>query len=431
MFDHNPLAAVLAFSALGANFIGAALLVLFNPRNLAVRWYGGFALTQLVWLALQGTLLLFQLPAFWWTVFAIDVHIMPAFFCGSAIVEWRGGRGGWLPALPLAAAVLLLPLMLPNPLGSPLTVPWHALAWGVPAVLYFRGRRAPLPTGGGRVLIVVLTVMVPVGVVGAIALGGAFVLYLLPLMTIVIQLLVFMGVVYHRYYDIEVRAARTGELAASAAELDRLALLGELAATVAHEVRNPLTGIRSLTQRIAEGPLPEDKRQRYAEVILGEVERLDRMVGNLTGLARRTTGNGGASQPTDIAALFDDLALLLEARTRRAGVRLITSGNGSIDAPREALAQALLNLLLNAIAQTPAGGEVELRAEHDTIRVRDQGPGVPAERRQSIFEPFQTSGSGTGLGLAVVRRLATAHGWDISVGDSPQGGAEFVIRVRQ
>src|SRR5690606_10604848 len=95
--------------------------------------------------------------------------------------------------------------------------------------------------------------------------------------------------------------------------------------------------------------------------------------------------------------------------------------------------QALLNLLLNALAHTPRGGVVTLSAsagDRVTISVRDTGPGVPAAERSRIFEPFHTASvDGTGLGLSVVRRIARELDWELEVDDAPGGGAEFRIRL--
>jgi signal transduction histidine kinase len=261
---------------------------------------------------------------------------------------------------------------------------------------------------------------------------GAFVLIILPVLVVTVLLLIFMGVVNHRFYDIEVRASRTGDLAAAAAEHDRLALLGELSATIAHEVRNPLTGIRSLTQMIAEPTVEDEKRVRYAGVILDEVARLDRIVGNLTDLARRSSIGTARTAATELDPLFEDLRLLVDARARRAGVSVrIEPGAQIVHAPREALAQALLNLLLNAIAHAPADSTVTLRSTLDngvTMSVSDEGPGVPDAERDRIFEPFHTRG-GTGLGLTVVRRLADEHNWNVKVANADSGGAVFSIQV--
>ena len=104
-----------------------------------------------------------------------------------------------------------------------------------------------------------------------------------------------------------------------------------------------------------------------------------------------------------------------------------------VDAPRETLAQALLNLLLNALEHSPPGGRIDLAARRQDgaalLSVTDQGPGVAREERERIFEPLYSLRGGTGLGLAVVRRIATEAGWAIEVDDAPGGGAEFRVRV--
>jgi signal transduction histidine kinase len=325
-----------------------------------------------------------------------------------------------------------------NPLASQHgAIAWQALTWGSAAVLHFTDRPADRlrVQGGELALKLVLLVIVPLAVIGVIVLGGAFLLYVMPLITILIQFLIFIGVVHHRFYDIEVRAARTGDLAVHAAEQERLALLGELSATLAHEIRNPLTGMRSLTQRLAEPDVDEGRRTRYAGVILGEIGRLDRIVSNLLDLSRRTGVRDTRAVATPLDPLFGDLALLVDGRARRAQVTIEHDGAGlTVAAPRDALAQALLNLLINAIAHSPHGGRVHLgtlplpggRVE---VRVMDSGPGVPADERLRVFEPFHTQGLGAGLGLAVVRRLARELEWEAGVGDAPGGGACFYLRV--
>jgi signal transduction histidine kinase len=276
---------------------------------------------------------------------------------------------------------------------------------------------------------------IPFAVIGGFLLdGGSFFLYVMPLVTVGVQLLVFYGVARLRFYDIEVRAVRSGELAARTAEQERLAVLGEVAASLAHEIRNPLTGVRSLAQRLAEDSIDEERRRRYATVILEEAGRLERIVSNLLGLAKRSAIQPGSAAATPLALLFEDLSLLLDAHTRKAGVTLTVGGGHLVaPAPREALAQALLNLLLNAVAHSPRGGRVELLAREDEagveLVVRDAGAGVPPEDRERIFEPFHSGSGGTGLGLAVVRRLARELGWEIATGEAPGGGAEFRITL--
>ena len=111
----------------------------------------------------------------------------------------------------------------------------------------------------------------------------------------------------------------------------------------------------------------------------------------------------------------------------------VDGGAAVAAAAREALAQAILNLLLNAIRHTPAGGSVQLAARSAAgavaVVVRDTGPGIPAAERERIWEPFRSEGGGTGLGLAVVRRLARELGWEARVSGAPGGGAEFSLLI--
>ncbi|HUF50911.1 MAG TPA: HAMP domain-containing sensor histidine kinase [Longimicrobiales bacterium] len=431
MVSHDTAAGVIAFVALGANFMAMALLLLFNPRSRAIRWFTLFNLAQLLWLSLQGLLILFQLEPAWWQIYQIVVHMLPALFFAAMLVQ-RAPERQWRPYLPIAAALATL-MIVDDPLLSRFSIVWHSVMWGTPAFLYARQPWRRHDSRSGRRLGAMLGGIVPLAVLGAILLEGGFVLFVLPLMTVLIQLLLFYGVVYHRYYDIEVRAARTGELAAAAAEQDRLALLGELAATIAHEVRNPLTGIRSLTQMIAAAPVDDERRGRYTGVILDEITRLDRIVGNLTDLARRSAAGTAAASATALAPLFEDLCMLIEPRAQRAHVTLAAdAADVTVHTSRDALAQALLNLLINAVAHSPPHGAVHLSAARArdavTVTVRDQGPGVAAADRARIFEPFHSHG-GTGLGLPVVRRLADEHGWTVHVADAPGRGAEFCIAI--
>ncbi len=345
-----------------------------------------------------------------------------------------------------AAAVLMIPFGLTAmldwlrvPGGDPVYWIWHAGGWTGGAIALFRSsrrrRKAAPPPLPDRALVVALTLVAPLAIALAFIVGAeTFFRYAMPLITVGIQLMIFVGVTRMRFYDIEIRASRSGGLAVQAAETERLAVLGELAATVAHEVRNPLTGVRSLAQQIADKDVDEARRRRYAGVILEEVGRVERIVSNLLGVSRRTAPADWHEGPTDLDGLFDDLRLLTASPARKAGVTVRADPQGlTVSAPREPLAQALLNLLLNAIRHVPPGGTVELLARADgsaaTILVRDDGPGVPAEERSRIFEPFRTLGDGTGLGLSVVRRICHDLGWSVTIGDAPGGGAEFRIEI--
>jgi signal transduction histidine kinase len=165
------------------------------------------------------------------------------------------------------------------------------------------------------------------------------------------------------------------------------------------------------------------------------VARVERIVEHLLDISRRHPRVHGATTVTALDALFDDIALLTAARARRADVRIETDGGHlSAKAPREALAQALLNLVLNAIAHSPVSGCVHVSAvqsqEGVAIAVSDEGPGIPPEERERIFEPFYSSRpDGAGLGLSVVRTLARELGWSVTVDDAQTCGAVFRLYV--
>ena len=400
-----------------------------------------FNIFIMLWLGFQGWALARGMMPTSLIGFRFAVHMLPALFLATVVGGGEDRARSWLPFAAVLLGLALFPILERSDWSSARI--WHLGGWCTGAAMYAwrairsRGRSSRArgrTTRSERALELVLSGLVPIGVTGAILAQGAFVLIILPVLTVTVLLLIFFGVVHHRFYDIEVRAARTGDLAAAAAEHDRLALLGELSATIAHEVRNPLTGIRSLTQMIAEPTVEDDRRVRYAGVILDEVTRLDRIVGNLTDLARRSSRGTAQNAATELGPLFEDLRLLVDARARRAAVTVrIDAGVPIVNAPREALAQALLNLLLNAIAHAPANSTVTLRSVDDegvTMSVSDEGPGVPDGERDRIFEPFHTRG-GTGLGLTVVRRLADEHGWHVTVTNADRGGAVFSIHVPQ
>lgn len=287
-----------------------------------------------------------------------------------------------------------------------------------------------------RIVLLAFVLIAPVSVVTAIVAEGAwFIIFIMPVITMCIMLLIFYGITRLQFYDIEVRARRTGAIAAETFETGRLAVVGGLAATIAHEVRNPLTGVRSLAQRIADDEVPADKRKQYAQVILQETGRVETLISKLLDLSRRTGRSAdGAVAPAPLAPLFDDLRLLVASRAaaKQVTLRITTDDPITVASPREVVTQAVLNLLLNAIAHAPPASMVELSAtsagERVRITVRDRGPGVPAAERERIFEPFYTTrAEGTGLGLSVVRHIAREQEWQVSITDAPGGGAEFML----
>lgn len=210
-------------------------------------------------------------------------------------------------------------------------------------------------------------------------------------------------------------------------ENEKWAVMGRLAASVAHEIRNPLVAIRSLVEIIGEeveGPLKE-----HAGVILGEVLRLNRVVAELLSLVRPEKAT---LKSCNLVDLIDELLLLVRYEAAKNEIRLTKNYSISpcfVPIDPEKVKQATLNILLNAYQAVGKGGNVEIGLEkvgnHAVIVVRNDGPVIDEAIRAKIFEPFFTTKSnGTGLGLAITCKIAELHGGRVEFESRP-GLTEF------
>ena len=219
------------------------------------------------------------------------------------------------------------------------------------------------------------------------------------------------------------------------AERERLATLGQMAATVAHEIKNPLSAIKSIAQVMGEDARLGREYARDLSLIVGETDRLGQSVTQLLSFARTRTP---AELPSRAEQLIQSVVRLFQVSADKEGIRL----NVEIEDDQElggtavsAVRVALSNLLLNALQATPAGGEIKIteRVEKGdlVIVVADGGPGIPADLRQRIWEPFFTTKQrGTGLGLAIVRkRLQEAGGTARLLASVNGAGARFELRA--
>jgi len=220
-----------------------------------------------------------------------------------------------------------------------------------------------------------------------------------------------------------VRWSLRRETAVRAAEQERrLANLGQMSAVLAHEIRNPLASLKGNAQLLA-GSLPDGERSRAkAERVVEEATRLELLSNDLLEFAR-----GGELRVSDV----DPAALVREVATAR--VRVDDSAaprTWRLD--REKLRQVLVNLIENAteIGDGPIEARVAREGRHLAITVRDHGPGIAEADLAHVFEPFFTRRTrGTGLGLAVARRLVDLHGGTLTAGNAPGGGAVFRIAL--
>jgi signal transduction histidine kinase len=215
---------------------------------------------------------------------------------------------------------------------------------------------------------------------------------------------------------------------------EQLAAVGQIAAGVAHELRNPLTAIKMLVQTGLEGPTPAGLPAEDLAVIEQSIRRMEQYIQIFLDFARPPRSE---RRRVDLLDVVRRGVALVEGRARRQKVAIELDVpdwpvHASLDP--EQIQQVLVNLLINALDALPRGGiiRVEVRTDRDTItvHVRDNGPGVPAAIRDRLFEPFVTGKpEGVGLGLSICKRLVEAHGGSIHGTNAPSGGAEITLTL--
>ncbi len=217
-------------------------------------------------------------------------------------------------------------------------------------------------------------------------------------------------------------------------ERERLAAVGELAAVVAHEVRNPLAGIRGGCEILLEGYGAGDARHDIGVEIIHQVDRLTRTVHDLLLYARPKAMD---PVPTDLHGLVERILHILRDDPQNARVEIVREFGSDVPpvlVDGRQMEQVLLNLALNAIQAMRHDGTLTVAtrrvAGKAQVAIRDTGPGIPPEQVENIFKPFFTTrAQGTGLGLAIVKRIVDAHGGSIVVDSPPGGGAAFILAL--
>ncbi len=220
----------------------------------------------------------------------------------------------------------------------------------------------------------------------------------------------------------------------SLAHAEKLAAIGELAARIAHEIRNPITAARSLAQQLAREPGAPFAAEH--ELILAELERVERQVAGLLRFVRRDELR---LEAVDLGELVGATVEHFRRRFEELGVSVDVSAGRAIStrADRERMRQVLINLLenaLDALGDRPVGRRLVVTVAQTngkaTVRVVDNGSGVAAELLPRLFEPFfSLKPNGTGLGLAIARRTVEAHGGTIAAAPAPEGGLSVSIEV--
>ncbi len=217
---------------------------------------------------------------------------------------------------------------------------------------------------------------------------------------------------------------------------ERLAAAGAIAAGLAHEVRNPLNGIGMAAQRIERLSAPEERTRQLAALIRQEVSRLEAKLKEFLDLARPSSG---PREDADLAQLTREALATLELEAAGRGIFIEAPADGPwgqavILADVEAVRGALVNLVRNALQASPPGGRVEVAVEETEgmarVVVRDHGGGLDPGLGERAFDAFVTTrAEGTGLGLALVRRVAEEHGGRCRLRNHPGGGVEAVLEI--
>ncbi|NII10571.1 HAMP domain-containing sensor histidine kinase [Oleiagrimonas sp. C23AA] len=213
----------------------------------------------------------------------------------------------------------------------------------------------------------------------------------------------------------------------------KLAVVGEMAAIMAHEVRTPMGIVRSSAQLLGREMPAEGRERELIGFILSETERLNRLVTMLLECARPKPPDFRFHDLNDIV---HGVVELMTTRAEHAGITLqhqALARQAVLSCDREQMMQLVLNLVLNALEFVSAGGHIVITTEQDgpwlDLRVADDGPGVAEELCERIFDPFfSRREGGIGLGLTIVQQIVQAHGGCIEVGRGALGGAEFAMR---
>lgn len=216
-------------------------------------------------------------------------------------------------------------------------------------------------------------------------------------------------------------------------QTEKQATIVELSASIAHEIRNPIAAAKSLVQQIGEDPAAPDNAE-YARVAVAELDRVERQISHLLKYAKEEDYR---FDHVNLAAVVDSALGQMRAKLDTAGVSVVRNyvGGPTVFADADKLRQVLTNILDNAIdafegAQGPR--RVDIFIENGgcgaTLRVRDNGCGIPADRIDRVFNPFFTTKErGTGLGMAISKKIVEAHDGTIDVVSQPGRGTEFVI----
>ncbi|ALC88570.1 hypothetical protein AM500_01250 [Bacillus sp. FJAT-18017] len=215
---------------------------------------------------------------------------------------------------------------------------------------------------------------------------------------------------------------------------DRLAALGEMMAAVAHEIRNPLTAIKSLVQYLQEGST-EEERQEFHPLIIKEVDRANKIIHELLYFSRSADANFLKVNVNDL--IRQTIVLVKNVSKHKTSFNLdLQDWIPEAEIDPEQFKQVFLNILINSAQAMDGPGEITVETDYDSIKGKisivfsDTGPGIEEEQISKVFDPFYTTKKeGTGIGLAVVQRIISAHNGEIFMENIPSGGLKATIII--
>ncbi|HEX8949324.1 MAG TPA: DUF3365 domain-containing protein [Dissulfurispiraceae bacterium] len=235
--------------------------------------------------------------------------------------------------------------------------------------------------------------------------------------------------------DAQEKLKKTAEIEKQMMETEKLAALGQLSAGVAHEINNPLGGIRLCFDNLINTGMDEDTRKQHIEVINQGFDRIHNIVRHLLDFSKNTPLR---INPASIGRIIGNTLKLSEYLITRKGIILVKEIAGGIPdlmVDSNKLEQVFLNLLLNAVQAMDSGGILKIRAWHEKglclVSVADTGKGIPRDIITKIFDPFFTTkgvGEGTGLGLTVSKAIVEQHKGSLEV-DTSEKGTVFTVRL--
>jgi two-component system sensor kinase FixL len=213
------------------------------------------------------------------------------------------------------------------------------------------------------------------------------------------------------------------------AEQKALAKLGEMAAVVAHEVKNPIAGIRGALQVITSRMPPEQRDRPILLDIITRLDALNRIVQDMLMFARPRALR---HEPIAVESLMRETASMIERDPQMSALEISVSGSAHITGDREMLQVAFQNILMNAAQAMEGQGRIQIEISNTDgmcrVSVIDHGPGMPAEAQEKAFDAFfTTKHRGTGLGLPIARRIVESHGGTIQIEVPPWGGTIFTV----